>query len=308
MNYWKVFCMEKEYPGLWQRWFKYQCVAVGWAAEWGYKLRGKTKEGRGWAVTRNALAQIEKEDWILVQLRNHRVGRVGQVVSKKIEDDEWDPLVPRTKTDPDGEMGRRINLRWSLDIGPSDPEMLVKLPEGKRLSSGSARQTIAKVDSATFESVRESMNDDINWRNLLSKFRYERSLSDYIASYPHRVEDGLQPYPSEKVREKVFPDRSRSDVLLIDRNEIPVVVECKQSTPTVEDVHQLRGYMKHLRDATGKNPRGILIHGGARKLREDVRSEVNREPRVEAVQYSLNVGFAPCRLTRRASAWPTCKP
>src|SRR4029077_19653573 len=141
----------------------------------------------------------------------------------------------------------------------------------------------------------EAMNDDFNWRNLLSKFKYEQALSDYIAAYPHRVEDGLQPYPFGKVREKVFPDRSRSDVLLIDRNKVPVVVECKQSTPTVENVHQLRGYMKHLRDATGENPRGILIHGGARKLREDVRRGVNHEPHIEVVQYALTVGFVPCK-------------
>jgi Endonuclease NucS len=296
MNYWKVFCMEKEYPGLWQRWFKHQCVAVGWCSKWGFNLRGETEESNGgWGRTRSKLEQIQEEDWILVQLKNHRVGRVGQVVSKEVEDNEWNPLVPQTKADPDGEMGRRINVRWRLDIGPFDPEMVVKLPEGKRLSSGSARQTVAKIDRATFESVQGAMDDDINWRNLLSKFRYERSLSDYIATYPHRVEDGLQPYPSEKVREKVFPDGSRSDVLLIDRNEVPVVVECKQGTPTVENVQQLRGYMKHLRDATGKIPRGILIHGGARKLREDVRREVNQETNIEVVQYALVVGFAPCR-------------
>jgi RecB family endonuclease NucS len=81
----------------------------------------------------------------------------------------------------------------------------------------------------------------------------------------------------------------------MDRKEIPVVVECKQSTPTVENIQQLRGYMAHLRAVTGKNPRGILVHGGARKLRKEVRREVNHKPRIEVVQYSLSVGFAPCR-------------
>src|SRR6267154_844178 len=289
MNYWKIFCMEKEYPGLWQRCFRHQCVAIGWSPKRGNKMHGEIKDNRGWTATRNALKQIQAGDWIMVQLKNHRVGRVGQVVSKQIEDDQWTPLVPPTKAEPDGHMGRRINVRWSLDVGPFDPEMVVKLPDSKRLSSGSLRQTIAKLNHATFESVRTAMNDEINWRPLLSKFAYEHSLSDYIATYPHRVEDGLQPYPSEKVREKVFKDRSRSDVLLIDRNEIPVVVECKQDSPTVEGVQQLRGYMKHLRHATGKHPRGILIHGGAIKLRKEVRREVNRKPRIEVLQYALSV-------------------
>jgi hypothetical protein len=37
---WKVACQEAVYPGMWQRWFKNQCVAVGWAAQWGYRLNG----------------------------------------------------------------------------------------------------------------------------------------------------------------------------------------------------------------------------------------------------------------------------
>jgi hypothetical protein len=295
MNYWKVFCMEKEYPGLWQRCFKLQCVAVGFSPKRGNKMHGKIKENRGWAATRNALKQIQVEDWIMVQLKNHRVGRVGQVVSKDIDDSQWKPLVPGTKAEPDGHMGRRINVRWSLDVGPFDPEMVVKLPDSQRLSSGSARQTIAKLDRAKFESIRTIMNDEFNWRPLLSKFAYERSLSDYIATYPHRVEDGLQPYPSAKVRERVFKNKTRSDVLLIDRNEVPVVVECKQAAPTTENIQQLRNYMKLLRDETGKKPRGILVHGGARKLRKEVRRSIKQQPRIEVVQYALSVGFAPCR-------------
>jgi hypothetical protein len=295
MNYWKVFCMEKEYPGLWQRCFKLQCVAIGFSPKNGNKLHGESKDNRRWSATRNALKQIQAGDWIMVQLKNHRVGRVGQVVNKEIEDGQWKPLVPGTKTEPNGHMGRRINVRWSLNVGPFDPEMVVKLPDTKRLSSGSARPTIAKIDRTTFDSVVGAMKDETNWRHLLSKFTYERSLSDYIATYPHRVEDGLQPFPSEKVREKVFKDKSRSDVLLIDRKEIPVVVECKQDTPTVKNVHQLRGYMKNLRAVTGKKPRGILIHGGARKLRKEVRRAANHKPRIEVVQYSLNVEFARCR-------------
>ena len=29
---WKIACQEDVYPGMWQRWFKNQCVAVGWAS------------------------------------------------------------------------------------------------------------------------------------------------------------------------------------------------------------------------------------------------------------------------------------
>ena len=88
---------------------------------------------------------------------------------------------------------------------------------------------------------------------------------------------------------------SRSDVLLIDRNERPVVVECKQGAPALEHVRQIRNYMKNLCRETGKKPRGILVHGGARMLHRDVRREINQKPQIEAVQYSLKVDSAPCK-------------
>jgi RecB family endonuclease NucS len=136
------------------------------------------------------------------------------------------------------------------------------------------------------------MRDKANWVGLHGRFDYERSLSDYIATYPHRVEDDLMPYPDAKVREHAFPDKSRSDVLLIDGDDIPVVVECKQGAPTLENINQLRGYMKHVQKLTRKKQtRGILVHGGAANLKDDVMREVTHDRSLKAVRYSLNVDF-----------------
>jgi RecB family endonuclease NucS len=138
------------------------------------------------------------------------------------------------------------------------------------------------------------MNEPANWVGLpLAYFDRERALSDYIAAYPHHLEDGLVPYPYKKVREKVFADRKRSDVLLIDREGRPVVVECKQHSPTLDNLKQLRHYMAKLRQETcHKHVRGILVHGGARKVRQEVLDRARRAPEVEIVQYRLQVEFA----------------
>jgi Endonuclease NucS len=299
MNYWKVFCMKNSYPGLWQRWFKNQCVAVGWCAKWGYTLRGKSKGEKGgekgWSEAKNALNKINNGDWILVQLAHNRVGRIGEVVRKQVGDNQWAPLVPPSREEPDGEMGRRILVRWDLTVGPSDAEMVVTLPPPSRLPMKVVRPTIRQLDPATFQLVRQAMKSEANWVSLLSQFEYERSHSDYIGTYPHRLEDGLQPYPSVKVREKVFSDRSRSDVLLIDQREKPVVVECKQGAPTLDHIGQLRHYMQQIQKETGKKTRGILVHGGARKLMEEVRQEIETDPQIEIVQYSLRVDFVACK-------------
>ena len=123
-------------------------------------------------------------------------------------------------------------------------------------------------------------------------FGYERSLSDYIALNPHRLKDGLQPYPNQKeIREKVFDDGSRADVLLLDRNGKPVIVECKQNSPTVDDVQQLKHYIKKLKKETGKQASGILVHGGARAVDKKVWLEAKKSPCVEIFQYKLDVDF-----------------
>jgi RecB family endonuclease NucS len=96
----------------------------------------------------------------------------------------------------------------------------------------------------------------------------------------------------------VFPDRTRLDVLLLDPRQNVVIVECKQGAPTLNNIEQLRGYMRNaekLRTGLkiGKNIRGILVHGGARKLSAEVRKESRKVPQIDLVQFSVSVGFTP---------------
>jgi Domain of unknown function DUF83 len=292
---WKVTCLESEFPGMWQRWFQQQAVGIGWPPQDGFRLDGPTPGGSGWAAARNALKAIRSGDFIVVALHGHRVGRIGQVTAVEVADTQWNPLVRNSKDYPHGEMGRRILVRWDLTVGPSDRDMVVLLPHGARLSLGELRPTLARVNSLTQAALVSEMNDPTNWVGLLTHFDYERALSGYIAAYPHRLEDGLLPHPNERVRERVFSDKTRSDVLLEDRQGHPVVVECKQGSPTTANINQLRGYMAHLAKETGISARGILVHGGSRKLDPAVAAEAAKMPEVEIVQYELAVAFSTCR-------------
>lgn len=292
MTLWKIYTMEDDFPGLWQQWYRQQCVAVGFAPHWGLKLHGKT-ENHGWRRCRKALLEIEVGDYVVAALKGNRVGRLGTVVEKHIEDEEWNPLVPVSKKNPAGQMGRRISVRWELNCGPDDRDLVVALPEVARLSNSELLPTVAKIRSISVGDLRRAMNDRANWVGLLSRFHYEKALSDYIAAYPHHLEDGLVPYPDAKVREKVFPDRKRLDVLLLDRKRRPVVVECKQGAPTPENIRQLYGYMRRLQKETRRRDiRGILVHGGARKLRSEVTRAAKFHGGVEVVQYQLRVDFS----------------
>lgn len=294
MALWKVTCLESEFPGMWQRWFKHQSVGIGWPPQDGYRLEGPTPGGRGWATARAALKAIRPGDTIVVALRGHRVGRIGQVTATEVADGQWNPLVGKSRDYPHGEMGRRILVRWDLTVGPDDRDMVVQLPKDARMSSGELRPTLARVHSLPVADLVAAMNDSSNWVGLLTHFDYERALSGYIAAYPHRLEDGLLPHPNERVRERVFSDRTRSDVLLEDRQGRPVVIECKQGSPTKDNIKQLRGYMAHVGKETGIPARGILVHGGSRKLSPEIAREAEAQPCVEIVQYELAVAFSTC--------------
>jgi hypothetical protein len=283
--------MEDEFPGLWHRLYRHQCVAVGWRPP-RWKLHGKTKD-RGWARVRNALSRMAVGDYVIAALSGNRVGRLGQVTALAVRENEWAPLVPKSKYRPVGAMGRRIQVRWDLACGPTDPDLIISLPEGSRFAVAELLPTIAEIKSVSLKQLRAAMNDPANWVGLLANFKYERALADYIAAHPHHLEDGLVPHPDSKVREKVFPDRKRSDVLLLDRDERPVIVECKQGAPFVKDLEQLRHYMKSLQRETGrKDVRGILVHGGSRNLHRQIIQAAARAPRVHLVQHRLQVDFA----------------
>jgi hypothetical protein len=288
-RYWKICCEEKEVAGLWQRWFKNQCVAIGWRIKPGFTLDGPTRS-MGWARARNVLKQIKPGHMILVQLKDNRVGRVGEVV--RTEFDKWNPLVPASKKHSHGRFGTRVAVRWDLNIGPTDVGTVIGLPKGSQLPPNVARPTICAVDSKLYETVVGAMKDERNWLRLQGRFQYEKALSDFIANFPHNLEDDLLPYPDVKVREKVLSNKSRSDVLLIDGEDAPVVVECKQGTPTSRDIKQLSGYMKRFKKLTGKKTRGILVHGGAGTLKNEVWLELKRYPGIKLVRYSLRVDFA----------------
>lgn len=115
---WVVNCQKNRYTGMCQRWIINQYVAAGWPPGWWYQLEVQHRQ-RAWNIARNALMKMEIGDRVAVALRGLRVGRIGEVTSKAVKDDEWNPLVPVGPGINFGEMGRRILVRWDLTTGPT---------------------------------------------------------------------------------------------------------------------------------------------------------------------------------------------
>jgi len=287
--------MEDQYPGLWQTWFLQQTVAIGWPTPH-FKM-DRTTDDSSWSAARAAASQVHVGDRIIVQLSDSRVGRIGNVTQVKIADADWNPTVPIDKEHPYGEMGRRIDVRWDLQVGPISPSAVARLPVEARFKGRALRSAIVRLNDQAVEKIASALADEANWTAVHSRFSSERAISEYINSFPHLLEDGLRPYPSVKTREFAFSNKRRSDVLLLDRKGNLVIVECKQNPPTETDIGQLRHYMKMARkEILGTKSRaavrGILVHGGSRKLSDAIRHLASKEPRVELVRFAVDVDFA----------------
>ena len=292
MPLWKVHCEENNYPGIWRLWYRHQCVAVGWPPQDGFFFAVAPTKDVGWRIARNALHKVSVGDSIVVTFKGNRVGRIGRITGLKLKDSDWNPLVPKRPGLPVGELGRRIEVRWDLTCGPDDRDALVHLPTALRLSGASLRLTIARLEAPSELSLRSAINDSANWVRLGGGFRYERSLSDYIAAFPHRLEDGLVTHPDSKVREKVFKDKTRLDVLLMDRDEKPVVVECKQHAPSIDDIRQLQHYLNLLeKEMERSDIRGLLVHGDSRRVSSPVAIAASEDKRIALVFHQLDVHF-----------------
>lgn len=165
---WVVNCMEHVFPGMWQRWFRSQCVAVGWPPEDGFRSDDSSKP---WVTARNALARMQVGDRVAVALRNRRIGRIGEITGKAVSDDEWNPFVPPGPGYPHGEMGRRIRVRWNLLTGPSDFDLVVQLPRELGLFG---RQTVFQKMVRFEDLVYSPAKSDIEQlRGYMKRFKSE---------------------------------------------------------------------------------------------------------------------------------------
>ena len=124
---WRITCMEDEYPGLWQRWIRCQCVTVGYPPEKNYHMING-KKSPDWIRARNALQKIIPGDVIVAALPGRRTGRVGMVISNDTADDKWNPVLSLFPGLRKGHMGRRILVRWDMENSPNDLDLVAQLP------------------------------------------------------------------------------------------------------------------------------------------------------------------------------------
>lgn len=293
--FWRITCHVGQNPGQWPFWFREQCCAVGWAPP-EFTLDGESTD-RGWTGARNALKKILPGDAIVATLPDNRIGRIGTVVELQIRDDQWNPIVKPNSKHHRGANGRRILVRWDLSLGPPDMNQVVVLPASARIPPALLRKTVQPLPAEMHPTLVAAMDDESNWASIIGQFRMERALSDYIALHPDRLEGGMITHPQLSTLEHAFEDHTRADVVLEDRERRTVVVECKQGSPTTDDVKQVHDYRARLmRGEPRLGPvRAMLVHGGSSRVPSAV-AKMAASSGVELVYHELSVLFVNARV------------
>lgn len=287
-NYWIVICPEPDVRGgVWKRWYKEQCVAIGWyPPTWSFDGRGENTPG--WTFVRNRLKEIRPGDKIIPFLLKWRIGPVGTVREVKVTDAEWNPTVEKGNYSgsDEYELGRRILVTWEQAGMPPDG-MIATVPPAQRPGGRSplARHTMEELSLEQFHNLCSVLSAKENWSDIATPPEpvandpesaetelpppppppaalslLERDLQKFLSRNLDVIEKGLWADPAYQLEEYSI-DVGRIDLLCKDCHDNWVIIELKADWAGDDAVGQILGYMSWVREnlPNGANVRGIIV-------------------------------------------------
>lgn len=162
-----------------------------------------------------------------------------------------------------------------------------KTQEGRRKIQRYKRvyQAFRDSDRAEEEEEEESMEQ--------TSFAMEEDLRDYLANNLSVIESGLQLFKDENDVEGIeYPidaDNRRVDILVLDKNNIPVIIELKVSRGYEKVIGQCLYYKNRVKQMLNSIKVRIIII--AREITPQLKTATEDLPDVELFQYKLSVNL-----------------
>lgn len=318
-SYWIVICPEPYVRGggLWERWYRENCVAAGWPPpRWTFD--GPTDDS-GWAYTRNRLKEMKPGDKVIPFLLKWRIGPVGTIKQVSAADADWKETVEGKRYkggDLDSELGRRILVSWEGEGMPPGGKCAV-VPPDRRGSGPLSRHTIDRLTDDRFKELTSVLANHSNWVDVTpavspqaDRFApaaapvvadtevpppllpqaeldlLERDLQRLLSRNLDRIEKGLVADPDYQLEE--FPcDVGRLDFLCRDAEGSWVVIELKADWVGDEAVGQILGYMSWAKDnlPNGSQVRGILV---GKRTSGRVKAAIKLFPQLSIKRFTLD--------------------
>jgi len=126
-----------------------------------------------------------------------------------------------------------------------------------------------------------------------SSFAYEDDLRDYLVNNLQIIEPGLTLFKDEKgiegVEYSVDNNNKRIDILAIDKNKIPVVIELKVSKGYEKVIGQSQYYKNRIKKILNSEKVRIVII--AREITDHLKVAIEDLPFIELFEYELKVSL-----------------
>jgi hypothetical protein len=318
-SYWIVICPEPYVRGgVWARWYREKCVAVGWPPP-NWNLDGPT-ESFGWAYARNRLKEIRPGDKVIPFLLKWRIGPVGTVRALRVADAEWNQTVEKgiySLNIEEPELGRRLLVTWERIEMPPDGRCAL-VPPDQRPPGPLAKHAIEQLPAETFQRLCSVLSNRSNWIDVLPTAvsspggpsavvesqheteietappppppaelaLLERDLQKFLSRNLGVIEKGLVPDPAYQL-EEYTSDVGRMDFLCKDAQNNWVVIELKADWAGDDAVGQILGYMSWVRDNLPNGPtvRGIIV---CKNTTGRVKAAIKLAPSLSIKRFSLN--------------------
>jgi hypothetical protein len=128
-----------------------------------------------------------------------------------------------------------------------------------------------------------------------TSFAYEEDLKNYLVSNLSIIEPGLHLYQDEKgvdgVEFPIDPNNKRVDILAVDRNGTPVVIELKVSRGYEKVIGQCLYYKNRVKKIINSERVRIIII--AREISQNLKTAIEDLPGVQLFEYKLSVRLEP---------------
>jgi len=142
------------------------------------------------------------------------------------------------------------------------------------------------------DEIIDDDSDDKKTDEESSEFAYESHLRDYLVNNLHQIEPGLKLYRDEEDNTitgvEFDAGGRRIDILAVDKDNNPVVIELKVSRGYERTVGQLLRYKAWARDnlSDGKKVRGVII---AKTISPDLRMAASEIQDIDVFEYELKL-------------------
>lgn len=128
-----------------------------------------------------------------------------------------------------------------------------------------------------------------------TSFAYEEDLKNYLVNNLSIIEQGLNLFQDEKgvdgVEYPIDPNNKRVDILAVDQNGTPVVIELKVSRGYEKVIGQCLYYKNRVKKTMDTEKVRIVII--AREISQNLRTAIEDLPDVQLFEYKLSVKLEP---------------